>query len=365
MITFAEALEQTRDCKRYLLLGNGFSISLFPRCFTYASLFEEARDSGLFKKAPELESAFDLLKTVDFEFVMEALKAASALGVLYGYDGMKMKQHADMLKEILVEAIAGRHPSRPSDISEDNYRNCRAFLAEFIGVERDTNRGRVFTLNYDLLLYWSVLHDIISLDWEHDEIVENPDQTLLHDDGFRAPEDDPNASYVAWEQFGGANGQSITFLHGALHLYERGPELAKLCWERSGNNPLMDQIRAALDDNRYPLFVSEGTTEVKLRRINRSAYLSKGLRSFAGCCGTKNAAMFVIGHSLADNDEHVLKRIRLGKIGRLYVSLFGDPESVSNKAIRAKAESMAAARPERAPLAVEFIDAATLHIWEH
>ncbi len=364
MIAFAEALEKTANEKRYLLLGNGFSISLFPACFSYSSLFEEAQNAGLFQDHPEVAQAFELLGTTDFEFVMETLKSASKLAPLYGGDKVKMDQHAELLKHVLVHAIAGRHPARPSDITEAQYANCRAFLAEFIGANQQ-KPGRVFSLNYDLLLYWSVLHDIIGYHWDGADVLEVPDQVLIHDDGFRAPEDDYDAAYVAWEQFEAAHEQTITFLHGALHLYERGPELAKLCWERSGNSPLMDQIREALDEDRYPLFVSEGSTSKKMRRINRSAYLSKALRTFAGCCGQVKANLFIIGHSLADNDDHVLRRIKNGKIQRMFVSLFGDSDAPNNLVIRAKADQIAAQRAGRYPLTVEYIEATSLHIWDH
>jgi hypothetical protein len=362
MIPFDQALGATEDCKRYLLLGNGFSISLFPKCFSYASLFREAKDQGLFVATPELQEAFDLLTTTDFEFVMKSLKAAGLLGALYEYDGGKMAAHADLLKEVLVQAIAGRHPARPSEVTEGQFSASRAFLRHFIGLDREKKyRGRVFSLNYDLLLYWTVLHD--EIDWDGQNVMERHNPDLHHDDGFRAPEDNWDAEYVAWEQFSASHEQSITFLHGALHLYERGPELAKLCWERAGNKPLMDQIRAALDEDKYPLFVSEGTTDFKLARINRSAYLSKALRSFATCCTTKSAALFVIGHSLDDNDDHVLKRIRNGKIGQVFISIFGDPDNDANKRLFAKAETWVGARPEFAPLQIDFIDAESLKIW--
>lgn len=171
MITFAEALTKTVEERRYLLLGNGFSISLFSDCFSYASLFEEAQKSGLFEKDPELAQAFELLQTTDFEFVMEALKTASKLVPLYGGDKRKMEHHSELLKNVLVQAISGRHPERPSEISEEQYANCRAFLAEFIG-EAQQKSGRVFSLNYDLLLYWSVLHDIIGHHWNGSDMEE-------------------------------------------------------------------------------------------------------------------------------------------------------------------------------------------------
>ena len=295
---------------------------------------------------------------------METLQRAAKLAPVYGFDQARMSEHAELLKEVLVQAIAGRHPSRPSEISEDQYRNCRAFLAEFIGANR-AKPGRIFSLNYDLLLYWAVLHDIFDIDWGVGETSVNPDQELGNDDGFRAPEDDFDADYVAWEQYEASKGQTITFLHGALHLYQRGSELAKLCWERSGNKPLMDQIRLALDQNRFPLFVSEGDTEQKLSRINRSAYLAKGLRSFAQCCKTKPNSLFVIGHSLADNDEHVLRRIRKGGCGRMFVSIHGNMDDEWNKQVVEKAHAMSAQRPDHKPLVVKFIDASTLHIWDH
>lgn len=364
MISFNDALAATENRKRYLLLGNGFSISLFPDCFSYASLFQEAKDKGLFEKTPELEAAFEILGTIDFEFVMEGLKVATKLAPLYGYDATKMAKHGELLKEVLVETIAGRHPARPNEITEEQYDACRTFLRYFIGVNRGSARGKIYTLNYDLLLYWAVLHDIVQIDWAGEKVAIRQDPALDHDDGFRAPEADYDAEYVAWDQFSASHDQTVSFIHGAMHLYERGPELAKLCWERSGNKPLMDQIRAALDEAKYPLFVSEATTDIKLARINRSAYLSKSLRSFDGCCGTKKAALFVVGHSLADNDAHVLNRIPHGKIAQVFVSLFGDPENEKNKAIRAKAESWRALRHERYPLDVDFIDANTLNIWD-
>ena len=230
MITFAQALEETVTTKRYLLLGNGFSISLFPTCFAYVSLFKNAKKKCLFDQHHPLGEAFGALNSTDFEVVMEALKAAAALAPLYGYDKSLMETHANTLKGILVDAIAGNHPERPSDISDEQYKNCRAFLSEFIGNSRKQNPGKVFTLNYDLLLYWSILHDEYDFDWETGEAFKDDSQSLNNDDGFRAPEDDYEASYVSWDQFSAANrSQSVTFLHGALHLYERGPELTKLC----------------------------------------------------------------------------------------------------------------------------------------
>jgi Domain of unknown function (DUF4917) len=369
-ITFTEALNITASTKRHLLLGNGFSISLFRDRFSYVSLLEKADFTAL----PESRKAFDLLGTTDFEVVIHALRQAIALFPLYSADSdarSRMEQHAESLKELLVQAIAGRHPERPSDVTEAQYLACRQFLAHFAGESRNLKsnrgkdlRGNIYTLNYDLLLYWTLLHDQV-IDWNPAQPLASVmkfTEALQHDDGFRAPDDDPEAAYVTWDGEE-THHQCIFFLHGGLHLYDYGHELQKKCWERSGGIPLVDQIRASLNEGRFPLFVSEGSSEGKFERIRHSAYLHKGLRSFAEICRTVGASLFIFGHSLASNDTHILKQIEKGKIGQIYISLYGNLASEVNRAIIARAQQMAAVRNESYPLEVQFFDAASANIW--
>lgn len=369
IISFEQALQETAQTKRHLLLGNGFSIALFPDRFHYGSLLDQADFTGF----PEARQAFDELGTTDFEIVIQALRQAVALLPLYSGDAAglaKMREHADVLKELLVRAIAGRHPERPSDISDEQYAACRAFLAHFIGDSRNLKpggkdlRGDVYTLNYDLLLYWTLLHDQV-VRWNAEDplasIVETT-EALQHDDGFRAPDDDPEAPYVTWDGEE-AHKQCIFFLHGGLHLYDYGYELQKKCWERAGGIPLVDQIRAALNDGKFPLFVSEGDSRGKFERIRHSGYLHKGLRSFAQNCRTKSAALFIYGHSLAANDDHVLRQVAHGKIEQLYVSLYGAPGSDENMAKIARAQALTAARTAQFPLNVAFFDSDLANVW--
>ncbi len=360
-IPFADALAETTACKRQLLLGNGFSIALFPGCFDYRSLLASAD----FTNAPEARAAFDALNTTDFEVVIQALRHAVALSPVYQIGqapSALMDGHSAALKELLVQSIAGKHPARPSDITEAQYASCREFLSHFVGNSRvgeKDYRGRIYTLNYDLLLYWTLLH--IDTDIQ-DPLADAPEE-LQHDDGFRAPPDDYEAPYVIWEAEGGANKQNIHFLHGGLHLYDYGPELQKLCWERGGNVPLIDQIRNALNDGMFPLFVAEGSTEAKLTRIRHSGYLQRSLKSFAEVMRGTESAVFVYGHSLAPNDEHVLRFIERGKIGKLYVSIYGDAGTQTNRTIIERAERMAEGRHVKFPLQVSFFSAEDAAVW--
>lgn len=70
LISFQDALGKTEGRRRYILLGNGFGIALFPEKFTYKSLLNQAEEAGLFAAYPELLEAFNILNTTDFEVVL-------------------------------------------------------------------------------------------------------------------------------------------------------------------------------------------------------------------------------------------------------------------------------------------------------
>lgn len=365
-ISFDEALRRTADSKRHVLLGNGFSISLFADRFRYASLLESID----FQEAPSARAAFDALGTTDFEVVIQALRQMVTLAPLYGVERESQQQigaDAEALKALLVQAIAGRHPERPSEVNEDQYAACRRFLAHFGGDLRNgrpDRRGNIYTLNYDLLLYWTLLHDqTLSRDEEDPlEIAFEPAEEIRHDDGFRAPPEEWDAPHVTWD--GEANhSQCVFFLHGALHLFDSGVELQKICWERAGGLPLVDQVHLALDEGKFPLFVSEGSSDSKLDRIRHSGYLHKGLRSFSEICRKESSVLFIFGHSLAESDDHILNFIVRGKMPTIYVSMFGEVNSEENRGLAARAEYLVRARGERFPLEVSFYDAATAHVW--
>ena len=76
-----------------------------------------------------------------------------------------------------------------------------------------------------------------------------------------------------------------------------------------------------------------------------------------------NQALFVYGHSLAHNDDHVLSRIGRGKCERVYISLYGDPDSQANQFIVQRAEQIAAMRSQRNPMKVAFFDASSANVW--
>jgi hypothetical protein len=225
IITFDEALQEASSLKKkHLLLGNGFSIACRSDIFTYGALFDRADFSRL---PEEVRNAFDALETRDFEVVMDSLQNAAKLLDLYSTKSEMLsqvfRQNVNDLKDILVSTIANSHPDHPFEISSEEYQSCQYFLSKF---------NLIYTLNYDLLLYWSLMRDDLELD-------------ILCDDGFRTPDEGPK-EYVTWD-IEKTIGQNIFYLHGALHLFDAGYELKKFTWKNTEVR-LIDQIRDALGE---------------------------------------------------------------------------------------------------------------------
>lgn len=342
LITLETALEDADDVggQKSVLLGNGFSIDWRPEVFHYASLFEEAHFAGL---SVEKGVLFDLLETRDFERAADYLRTAARLAELYGLGGDNglpfLEADAEVVRNGLAEAVASVHPRASTSLSVAEVASARGFLSHFTDI---------FTLSYDLLLYW-----VVNMG-DADQIV------VPRKDGFEFLTAEREGDLL-WKPSPTQGRQRIHFLHGALHLFEdAGGFTRKL---RGEDGRLIDQIQANLDDEVYPLIVSEGRSSEKRQTIGRSEYLRTAgarLRELSG-------VVFVHGLAMSENDAHVLEHLESGEcdVGVLYVSMFGDPESEANEDLYVRARRIARTRNRSGgrKLRVEFYDAASAHVW--
>lgn len=331
VLTFDKAIKAAGGKKPHILLGNGFSRACLDKTFSYDAIYLEAEANGLSENA---KRAFKALKTTDFELVMRLAKQSALLAREYGRKNLAKTLEAlsDELRDALVETIAGNHPDRPHSVEKHRYEACKAFLDNF----KD-----VYTLNYDLLLYWCLMQSEVE---PHVEC----------DDGFREPYSGKE-EYVTWE-VEHTNDQCIFYLHGALHLFDAGSLLQKYTWSNTGV-ALIDQIRAALDEDKYPLFVSEGTADQKLARIQHSGYLNRAFRSFANIGGV----LFIYGWSMGDSDEHIARLLKSTKLTHIFVGLYGDPAGKANKAIIERCRRFGGRGSKTVEVA--YFDAASANVW--
>jgi hypothetical protein len=319
VLTFEEMREQIGENGRVsVFLGNGFSRSWRDDPFRYETLFQAANFGD---RDQDIRQVFEALSTQDFEKVTNRLEASRALLRLYANDPELMERldiDAARIKDGLVAAITNTHPTRPNEVTADEYRHVREFLSKFT--------------NYDLLMYWARnQNDIEPTDWDTD-------------DGFREDQ--------LW--VGPETDQEVFFLHGALHLYDSLEGVKKHSFSRLGQ-PIIDKVQENLQEDIFPLFVSEPTSDAKLSRITMNPYLSYCLRKLR----REEGALFIVGHGFAEIDRHIFDVIDHSNINHVYVAIHGDPKNDDNRRIRASAGAWMQSEYR----SVSFVDAHSVPMW--
>ena len=352
--TFSDCIAQHQDRKPILLVGNGFSIDWSYDVFRYQAILDQADETDAFAVASEYaRSVFEILdNTSDFEAVVKALKTSSTIAEHYQCADEetleKMKSDIAHVQNILVETIARHHPENSLAITDEKSEFCKSFLMNF---------GKIYTINYDLLLYWVINKHLDEIPFM--DRFEDPVAGALAD-GEEYYEED----YVKWS-LGNDSNATLFYLHGALHLYDAGHEVRKYTWSRTNVN-LKEQILESLNKSMYPLFVSGGDCQEKMEKINHSGYLSRCYRSLQSAGG----AAFCFGMSFKDNDRHILDAIAQSTISKLYISVLGNIEDESNKELKTALERLKSIREQqiansrkRTNIEIEYYDAASANIW--
>ena len=279
VISFEEAIARTKGKDRALLVGNGFS----AQYFSYASLLAE---SGLEDAGP-LRSLFERLQTADFETVVRALEGAAIVEEAYGNDahGEEIRVHAQAVREALVRAVNKTHPVHRNELIFQ-YESSAKFIEHFV---------TVFSLNYDLLLYWV-----------------NLEKRLLRD-GFGLG-DRHGRFYGPFSESADCH---LFNLHGGLHLFDDG-EGGVLKAVDTGGGVIATITDTIVSKRRLPIYVAEGTSAQKTKKINSVSYLRycyDALRNTA-------SSLFVYGHSADDNDAHIYRAIFESEASQVFFGVY-------------------------------------------
>lgn len=290
ILKFEEVMKMAKE--PHLLLGNGFSMAYDSKRFSFTSLLESAVKSKIIKKDNFVYKVFEKLQTADFESVMKILDDSIKIVEVYkGEEKLvkKIEEDSKRLKEYLVKIITNNHPSICTEIPDDNKKACVEFLKKF---------KNIYTLNYDLLLYWATMFDNSS------------DFT----DGFGENDDSIQEGYVVYKNL--YNSMKVHYIHGGLHIFDAGNEIIKKTFSKTGVK-LVDQIKENLDKNIYPIFISEGDSKQKLTKILHNSYLNHCYKSFCRIGGD----LVVLGTGLKKNDEHILNAIINSKVRNIFIGV--------------------------------------------
>lgn len=281
VMSFDDALAATVGTDRALLIGNGFSTEYFD----YATLLDE---SG-FAPGSAIRNLFDGLGTTDFEAAIQSLEAAALVATAYGDHARAADFLADseLVREGLVRAVNATHPAHRNDLAF-RYEPASQFIGHF---------RSIFTLNYDLLLYWV-----------------NLERADLND-GFGLGERSADGRFYG--PFRTDARCSIYNLHGGLHLFEtEGETLSKAL--DFGDGVLATISHQIGVRHRLPLYVAEGTSRQKVRKINSSSYLRHCRETLVA----NTSPVFVYGHSAAENDEHIYRSLFASASPHIYFGVY-------------------------------------------
>jgi hypothetical protein len=237
------------------------------------------------------------------------------------------------LRTALIAAVRNIH------VSYDAAQNFLMRIAESLKRFRT-----VVSLNYDLLLYWSILAG--NTQWG---------QVWFKDCFLKgAFTDDWQALRVPYRT---AQGATLLFYpHGnlalAIDLFGEERELLTADYEN-----LISTIVSKWELGTYsPLFVSEGVSEQKLAAIRRSHYLNAVYNDALPDLGT-NVAVF--GWSMGDQDKHILQSLGRGNVGSLAVSVLSSPTGLTEKLLGLENKI----RSTLGAVQVRFFDANSNGLW--
>jgi len=259
LMTYQQVIESLnkKGRQKHLLLGNGFSMSYDSGIFSYNALSEFLVNLN----NDILQKLFQIIKTNNFELLMEQLDNVAQIAEVFKTEKKvvdNIRKASETLKENLINAIKELHPEHVFKIPEEKSSACAIFLNEFL-----TKDGKIFTTNYDLLLYWVLMRN--QLDHIGDGFGRETDDT----DEWIEPEE-RDWSELRWGK--NSDSQSIFYVHGALHLFDTGIYIVKE--EYDNEHVLLENVKARMGRKEYPIFVTAGNGEEKLSHIRHNRYLS-------------------------------------------------------------------------------------------
>jgi predicted house-cleaning noncanonical NTP pyrophosphatase (MazG superfamily) len=142
-----------RPLSKHLILGNGFSMAYDSKIFSYNALYDfidKLEDKTLSK-------LFEVINTKNFELVMRQLDNFIEIAQAFDNTGdmvKALKNANKILQQSLIEAVSSLHPEHVFDIPDEESQSCNNFIQEYL-----SKGGKVFSTNYDLLLYWILMRN--------------------------------------------------------------------------------------------------------------------------------------------------------------------------------------------------------------
>lgn len=276
-----------------LILGNGASIA-FSNVFDYTKLYKVANDNNYINQ--KLRDLFCKFNTKNFELVLYRLWQAREVLNLLQENTNIVDENYSLCREALIKTVRAAHIQydRDDEAFVKKLQNASNFLKSF---------NIVYSLNYDLILYW-----VIAMGNREGTIFKDCFWEKLTDTNFNLF--NSNWSFLKEPSPGQEKAVLIFYPHGNLtlarvkqkHLNEIDLKIV------SADEMHLDAIiKTWKNDNLEPVFISEGDYTEKRNRIYESHYLTsvyeKGFEEI-------EQKLVFYGWSISKEDYHILERIQ-------------------------------------------------------
>ncbi|KTD54923.1 hypothetical protein Lsai_2515 [Legionella sainthelensi] len=286
-------------CSKYkdasLILGNGASIA-FDAIFDYQSLYEVANQTNLIEG--KLLNLFEKFNTENFELVLYRLWQAKEVLNVLDISTEFLDDNYSLCREALISTVHKAHIKydNENDVFIKKLNQAYKFLMNF---------KTVFSLNYDLILYWIIAKGNTDSD-KKGNIFKDCFWKPLNDfkvfdfdvSFFRKPDQEQDKAVL------------IFYPHGNLTLarlkQEQFHEIdLKIC---SRDQVHLEAIFDTWKKGRFePVFISEGDFNEKRKRILESEYLRTIYKYGFEEIEQK---LVIYGWSLSKQDTHLLQRLQ-------------------------------------------------------
>lgn len=308
----------------HLIMGNGFSMAYDARIFSYNSLYnfiEELNDVLLCK-------LFHVINNKNFELVMRQLENFIEIAKIFNTDSKLITDlisAKEKLQNSLIQAVSEMHPEHVFEITEEKSQCCFSFLKQYID-----KKGKVFSTNYDLLLYWVLMRNDSKL------AIDGFGRELLNPDEIKYGADQ-EWSDLYWGK--NKEEQNIFYLHGTLPFFDTGTTIEKEVYR--DRSYLLDNIKYRMQKQDYPIFVTSGNGEEKLNHIMHNSYL---INCYDQLCSL-DGYLVSFGFNFGQYDEHIIEAInkaakqgaRTGdKLYSIYIGVYSDTDLEYIKSIEHK-----------------------------
>jgi hypothetical protein len=333
------AIEKNKTRPFHLMVGNGFSIAYDPKIFSYNALYDFVESL----KDDTLTKLFGVVNTKNFELIMRQLETFSNFLDAFGADAAlknTVEEARSKLKSALIDAVKALHPEHVFKVPEAASKSCATFLRRFLD-----SGGKLFTSNYDLLLYWVLMRNQIpnAIDGFGLDLL-NPDEGI--------PPDEQEWSELRWGKY--RDTQTVYYLHGALPLFDSGVDIEKEVYD--AQNYLLQKISGRMNQGHYPIFVTAGDGREKLTQIMHNRYLTHCYEALTGIEGS----LVTFGFNFGDYDHHIIDAINSAsrqkiakRLRSIYIGVFSADDQKRIESIQGKFRCK-----------LHIFDAKTTNVWK-